>query len=107
MVDATSPPGVNAVVNYYVPNSDGSPPATNDMAVMLGQKDMISHKMRIRDLRPYKEEYSLDRNGFQYATIHSTLTDATDETQIKEVYYREIEKLVQDMCVCSFASMTR
>lgn len=77
------------------------------MAVMLGQKDMISHQMGIHDLRPYKEEYSLDRNGFQYATFHSTLTDATDETLIKEVYYREIEKLVQDMCVCSFASIDK
>ncbi|EAW22302.1 uncharacterized protein NFIA_009820 [Aspergillus fischeri NRRL 181] len=97
MIDATSSPGVDAVVNYYVPNSDGSPPATNDMAIMLGQKDMISHKMRIRDLRPYKEQYSLDRNGFQYATLHSTLKDATDEGQIKKVYYGEIEKLVKDV----------
>ncbi|KAE8375463.1 hypothetical protein BDV26DRAFT_299647 [Aspergillus bertholletiae] len=90
-------PGVDALVNYYLPNSDGSPPTTNDMAVMLGQKDMISHRMRIHDLRSEKEHYSLDRNGFQYATLHSKLTDATDDGQVREIYYKEIEELVKNV----------
>ncbi|KAL4783510.1 hypothetical protein BJX76DRAFT_348504 [Aspergillus varians] len=90
-----SSPGVNALVNYYVPNSDGSPPATNDMAVVLGQKNMASHRMRIHDLWSDKEQLSLDRNGFQYAILHSKLTDFTDDSRVKEVYYKEIEELVK------------
>ncbi|KAL2810603.1 hypothetical protein BJX63DRAFT_422951 [Aspergillus granulosus] len=90
---------VDALVNYYVPNSDGSPPATDGMAVMLGQKDMISHRMRnLLDLArtmASNNTNGANRNGFQYATLHSKLTDATDDSQIKEIYYQEVEELVK------------
>ncbi|KAL4972836.1 hypothetical protein BDW66DRAFT_154331 [Aspergillus desertorum] len=72
-----------------------------------GQEDMISHKMRIRDLRPYKEVYSLDRDGFQYVTLHSTLTDATDDTQIKEVYKKRVSENLEASLTAPFGVPSR
>lgn len=87
-------PGVDAWVNYYQPN--GSPPSHNDMAILLGSKDMVSHRMRIHDLRPEMDRFSLDANGFQCATLHSQVTDFGDESQIRNVYFKEVEKLIQE-----------
>ncbi|OJJ82724.1 uncharacterized protein ASPGLDRAFT_152365 [Aspergillus glaucus CBS 516.65] len=87
-------PGVDAWVNYYQPN--GSPPSHNDMAILLGSKDMVSHRVRIHDLRPEMDRFSLDANGFQCATLHSQVTDFGDESQIRNVYFKEVEKLIQE-----------
>ncbi|KAI9847158.1 MAG: hypothetical protein M1837_003020 [Sclerophora amabilis] len=88
-------PGVDAYVNYYQPPEPGAVPEKNDMALMLGDKDMVSHWMHIHDMRGREDEFSLDVQGFQSAKLHSKVADFQDADEIKSTYYSEIQELVK------------
>jgi len=55
-----------------------------------------SFPTRIRDGRPYAGSLSLDREGFRLVHRASAVTDFLDETQIRTVYYPEVERIVAE-----------
>jgi hypothetical protein len=54
------------------------------------------HRVPIHDARA-ERDLSLERNGFTLIEHHSAVTDFRDPAQIKDVYYREVERLVMSM----------
>jgi hypothetical protein len=50
---------------------------------------------RIHDARPIASELSLDRHGFLLTRHDTGIHDFYDETEIREVYYKEVEHLVK------------
>ena len=88
-------PAVDCWINYYQPPADGSKPSLNDMDLMLGDKDLSRRLMRIHDARGREKNFTLLRNGFQFAKLQSTLTDFHDTEQIKAVYFPEVQDLVK------------
>lgn len=88
-------PGVDCWVNYYQPPNPGSVPDQNDMALMLGDKDMIARLMRINNARGLESRFSLERNGIQFEKLQTSLQDFSDPEQIKAVYFPEVQDLVK------------
>ncbi len=54
------------------------------------------HRVRIRDLRPEAESYTLDTHGFAVAHHQSAVRDFWDEEEIRNVYYPEAERLIRE-----------
>ena len=50
----------------------------------------------IRDGRPVRGEFRLERNGFEFVDHETAMRDFQDQDELRSVYYREIEQLVKD-----------
>jgi hypothetical protein len=88
-----------AELNYIVPSrerprsfafipTDGSPRTT-----VVTEP----HRIPVHDLRDESAEFTLDGQGFALAQHRSKVTDFTDESQIRTVYYPEAEQLLKDI----------
>ena len=55
------------------------------------------HDVVIHDGRPLADELDLDRHGFRLLRRDTAMTDFYDEAQVREIYYPETEKLVQEI----------
>ncbi|KAH8667949.1 hypothetical protein BGZ60DRAFT_487313 [Tricladium varicosporioides] len=91
-----SPRNVQATLNFFLPNADGSPPAP----AYVGRPETYfrpsePHIVTIHDIRGSEDAYSLDTTGFQIVKHESAEKKFEDEEKIKEVYYGEIEEILK------------
>jgi hypothetical protein len=92
----TAPQTIEATVNYIVNDGTeiftytGGPGSTD---VRNGGKP-DPHKVVMHNARPLLERTTLDRDGFRFVHHDTKVKDFFDETEIKRIYYPEIEALV-------------
>jgi hypothetical protein len=72
-------------VTYNPPPGTGTPRR-------VGNYD--SFRVRIRDARPIAGTLDLDRHGFALRRHDTAVRDFYDEREVREVYYKEVERLV-------------
>jgi hypothetical protein len=53
-------------------------------------------RVRIHDARPIARELSLDRQGFVLTRHDTTVRDFYNEDEVRNVYYKEMERLVKE-----------
>ncbi len=53
-------------------------------------------RVRIHDARPIAETLDLDREGFALTHRGTAMRDFYDESEIRDTYYREVERLVKE-----------
>ncbi|KAL5406738.1 hypothetical protein PMIN06_007372 [Paraphaeosphaeria minitans] len=91
------PQDVDTVLHYFKPNADGSPPhATYVDKPETYHRESESHKVTVRDVRGKEDEFTLDRNGFQFYQHASKEKEFVDDEKIKAEYYPETEQLLKD-----------
>ena len=54
------------------------------------------HTVTIRDGRPLRGEFTLEKHGFEFVDHETAVENFFDADQLKSVYYPEIEQLVKD-----------
>ncbi|TFK48907.1 hypothetical protein OE88DRAFT_1683477 [Heliocybe sulcata] len=90
-----------AKLYYSVPPTDGSKPWQNINADPDGERrsnlGISEHVMDIENVRGREQEFTLDKNGFQFYTRPSKHTDFTDDAKIQEEYYPESIELIQEL----------
>jgi hypothetical protein len=91
---------VTAALSFYKAPGDGSPPH-NYVEPLPGvpQRNWGDdwQEVKLNDLRDFEQAFTLDQNAFQiYENIPSNEHAFTDDAQIKEVYYPEVEKFLLD-----------
>ncbi|KAL5334710.1 hypothetical protein BJX70DRAFT_402344 [Aspergillus crustosus] len=87
---------VNAILNYYKPNEDGSPPLPAYVDRPETHELPVDHReVAIRDVRGEENLYNLEENGFQFLSHTSTVSEFSDEEHIKTAYYPEAEQLLK------------
>ncbi|RDW56505.1 hypothetical protein BP5796_13146 [Coleophoma crateriformis] len=90
------PSDVFADINYFA--ADGQ---VREVASWrkryLGIGDEHTRKMRVHDIRPFADHFTLDKNGFQFTNLAPKNRDTNDEALIKREYYKEVEELVKNM----------
>jgi hypothetical protein len=91
---ATTLRHVRATMGYYQPNVDGTLPEVDDIAIVLGSKDMDRREVIINDIRGKGDLYQLEEHGFQVLQHTSSLDDFANEDTVKSAYYLEIEDLL-------------
>ena len=89
---------VEAFVSYIVPGAykpyslEYEPPA----GVPRRSASYRDHLVRICDARSLKRGPTLDREGFALRRHATTVVDFYDESEVRKVYYAELEQLVKD-----------
>jgi hypothetical protein len=88
---------VEASVNYLLPSEEKPvtytytpPPGTPQSS-----RRNDPHTVSIRNARPFTEDLSLDIQGFALVRHRSAVTNFYDATQVREVYYPEVEALLK------------
>jgi hypothetical protein len=88
-----------AELNYIVPTAER--PRTYTFAQPDGAPStnvaLQSHALSIQNLRDEANTFTLDGEGFAVVHHDSAVTDFTDETQVRETYYREAEELLKKL----------
>lgn len=92
---------VNSTAEFYYPPADGSPAyyyfVTPPPGVAKTNFTWRAHPITIHDIRGREDEFTLDNNAFQAiknVPLLKTDPSFTDEQNIKECYYREVEALI-------------
>ena len=65
---------------------------------------LTTAKVRVEDVRPIREQLSLDVEGFVLADHTTAVTDFTDREQVAAVYMRELEDLLKALTGASKVS---
>ena len=51
-------------------------------------------EITIHDGRPIADELDIEVQGFEFLEYDTAVTDFTDDEQVKNIYYPELEKLL-------------
>jgi hypothetical protein len=89
---------LDATLNYFIdtktmPVSLVGAPGEPDKRV--GGGDSEPHRVSLRNGRYHTDEVALERNGFRFVRHHSRVADFYDESEIRGVYYPEMEALIK------------
>jgi len=87
-------PYVEGVLNYAGQADDKPRKYASQRSARSAAPAHEPHTVRIRDMRPVAEFASLDREAFVLLNHRSAVADFSDETAIRQIYYREAERLV-------------
>jgi len=92
------PQDVQAVLHYYKPKDDGSPPAPMYVnRPETYERPSETHSVFVRDMRDREMDFSLDKNGFQIHQNTASEKEFLDDERIKDAYYAEVEQLLKDV----------
>jgi hypothetical protein len=92
-----APDTIEATLDYIV--NDGSKVFT--ITADAGGQDVRSggtpdrRSVVIRNGRPHTSEFGLERDGFHFVPHHTKVADFYDESEIRRVYYPEMEALIK------------
>ncbi|KAI8939274.1 hypothetical protein NX059_005100 [Plenodomus lindquistii] len=91
------PQDVQTVLHYFKPNENGSPPApTYVNRPETFERPFEVHPVTVKDVRGREQDYTLDKNGFEFYRQTAQEKDFVDDEQIKSGYYAETEQLLKD-----------
>ena len=87
---------VVAPLNFIVPQA--TKPSFLSSALTGGAPEYRfeteEHPVAVADLRPFADNLSLDREGFELLTQPSRVADFYDDDQVEQIYYPEVEALL-------------
>ena len=88
---------VSAALTFITPSA--TKPVFHSAALTGGAPkvffDTERHTVRIRDMRPFADALSLDREGFELRRHATAVADLYDDAALESVYYPEIEALLR------------
>ena len=76
------------IVNETMPHGDMS---------RKRQETVRSHTVKVRNGRPIRDRFSLERTGFEFVDHPTRVKDFFSDEQLGSVYYPEIETLVREL----------
>ncbi|KAI0399487.1 hypothetical protein F4802DRAFT_34469 [Xylaria palmicola] len=95
---SASPSEVEAVLNYFKANEDGSPPAPTYVGrPETYERPVAPERVTITNIAGREAEFTLDKQGFQVHPHVAQEKDFDDDEHIKAVYYPETEQLLKDV----------
>lgn len=80
---------------YYLEVKDGGIVQTYPGTAFEKRRKHVPHEMHIHDLRPIRQDFTLDKAGFELINHVTKVKDFTDDDHVKEVYYPEITEIVK------------
>jgi hypothetical protein len=87
-----------ADLNYLLPTAERPRTYTYDPPDGGPRSNNVHtpHRVKIRDLRPEAESYTLDTHGFAVVNHRSAVRDFWNDDEIRGVYYPEAERLIRE-----------
>ena len=93
----TTLPAEPTTLYYYLEVKDGGIVQTYPGTAFEKRRKHVPHEMTVRDMRSIKDEFTLDKNGFQLIDHVSKEKDFADEDQVEKVYYPECQDIIKKM----------
>src|SRR5690349_17950280 len=92
------PPHVDAALHYVAKSAERLHSYTYDPPEGVARSNIVpeTHIVPIYSLRPIAADLSLDREGFELLHHPTVMGDFYDESQIREIYYPETERLIAE-----------
>lgn len=91
----TALPAEPTTLYYYLEVKDGGIIQTYPGTAFEKRRKHVPHDMNISDLRPVRDEFTVDKCGFELVNFKSEVKDFGDEEKTKEVFYPEIKSLIK------------
>jgi len=91
---------------YYLEPKDGGQIQTFPGTAAEKRRKHVPHDVKVKDMRPVRDEFTLDKVGFELIDHVSKEKDFLDEKQITEVYYPEVEEIIKRKFVCLWPSFS-
>jgi hypothetical protein len=90
---------VSADITYAIDNGEKPVNETFEAGRVIRRRTGATETktVRIRDARPFSEDFSLDVNGFVLCEHRTAVQNFFDPNELKSVYYPEIERLVREV----------
>lgn len=88
-------PSEASTLYYYLELKDGGIIQTYPGTAFEKKRKHVPHDVNIRNLRPVKDEFTLNKNGFQLINHTSEMKDWDSKEEIERVYYPECEALIK------------
>jgi hypothetical protein len=98
MVQIAEPETIEATLSYFA-DTEAMPvtlvgaPGASDLRTGGGKPD--PRQIVLRNGRPYADRFALERDGFRFVRHDTKVADFFDESEVRRVYYPEMEALVK------------
>jgi len=80
---------------YYLEPKDGGQIQTYPGTAAEKRRKHVPHDVTVKDMRPIRDDITLDKAGFELIDHVSKEKDFLDEKRITEVYYPEVEEIIK------------
>lgn len=80
---------------YYLEPKDGGQIQTYPGTAAEKRRKHVPFKMNVKEMRPIKDEFTLDKTGFELVDHVSKEKDFLDDKRVTEVYYPEVVDLIK------------
>jgi hypothetical protein len=86
---------VETTINYF-PETGGTTSYVTGSPEFFTRK-FTPTKVQVQDIRGNEGDFNLDQQGFQLVQHRSEMRDFKDEERVKDLYFKETEKLIRDV----------
>ena len=83
-------------IYYYLEVKDGGIIQTYPGTAFEKRRKHVPRDAIISDLRPIRDEFTVDKNGFEIVNHVSEVKNFADEEEMKRVYYPEVQRLIKN-----------
>lgn len=90
-------PTQDTTLYYYLEVKDGGIIQTYPGTAFEKRRKHVPFDTKVRDLRLIKDEFTLDKNGFQLVKFAPTEKEFLDEEEVKKSYYPECQALIKKL----------
>ena len=80
---------------YYLEPKDGGQIQTYPGTAAEKRRKHVPHSVDIKDMRPIRSEFTLDKSGFELIDHVSAEKDFLDDERVKAVYYPEVVDIIK------------
>ena len=80
---------------YYLELKDGGIIQTYPGTAFEKRRRHVPHAVTINDMRPIKDEFTIDNAGFQLVNHKTGVKDFKDEKEVERIYYPEVKELIK------------
>ena len=91
--------GKRAMMSYFSGDANGNPIYFDTSRNKTFYQQVSPRAVTVRDMRGTKDQFSLDRQGFELIHHPTAMTDFGDEEQIRTTYYQECVDLIKSRYV--------
>lgn len=82
---------------YYLEVKDGGIIQTYPGTAFEKRRKHVPHSMNVQDLRSVKDNFTLERNGFELTPNAPLEEDKLDQESIEKLYYPKCQDLIKKM----------
>ncbi|KAK4936556.1 hypothetical protein LTR10_022605 [Elasticomyces elasticus] len=91
----TLPTAPTVTLWYYLEVKDGGIIQTYPGTAFEKRRKHVPHDIKVNDMRPARDEFTIDKCGFQLVNHKSAVKDFGNEEHTKEVWYPEVKSLIK------------